>query len=255
MYRIALIPKGNGIFRKVCIPHPQLKQALREFLPILETLLDKHDTTRVNYAFQHLKNCALNAYQHIGYRYTLSLDLEDFFDSVKPEHVKGLVPDNIIAKCFIDGSPMQGLPTSPLIATIAFLKYDRGIINLMKRLEVDAIYTRYADDLIFSFDDKKDKGRIKYLVQQALLDSGFRINSRKTRLQDAQNGRRIITGIAVDDHGLHPTRRTKRKLRAAIHQNHKASQVGLEEWAKCKLPSTEKYELRMKAKHDLAGKL
>lgn len=250
MYRIALIKKGNGKFRKICVPNSQWKKTLRELLPTLETILDHYDTTRVNYAFQHLKNCALNAYQHIGYRYTLSLDLEDFFDSITPEHVKDLIPENIITECFIDGSPMQGLPTSPLIATIAFLKYDKKIINLMKRLDVDAIYTRYADDLIFSFNDKIYKGRIQYLVQQALLDSGFRINSQKTKLQDTQNGRRIITGIAVDDHGLHPTRRTKRKLRAAIHQNNLASQEGLKEWAKCKLPSIEKYELRMKTKHE-----
>lgn len=236
-FKIARIPKGNGKFRQIYIPSPERKEALRKHLPLLEKILFELDSSHVNYAFQRLKNCALNAYQHIGYRYTLSLDLEDFFDSVSQEHVQHLIPPNLLYDCFIDGSPKQGLPTSPLIATIAFLKYDKLIISLMKRLGIEAVYTRYADDLIFSFDNKNQAGRIKYAVQQALLDSGFRINHAKTRLQDARNGRRIITGIGVDDHGLHPTRKTKRKIRAATHQNKELSRTGLEEWAKCRLPS------------------
>lgn len=249
-YRISRIPKRNGTFREIYIPDSELKQSLRQLLPLLEQILDDLDKTQSNYAFQALKNCALNAYQHIGYRYTLSLDLEDFFDSVTPDHITPLMHQTIIDQCFINGSPRQGLPTSPVITTIAFLEYDKRIINLMNRLGISAIYTRYADDLIFSFDDKRETGRIQYMVRQALLDSGFVINNRKTTLQDARNGRRIITGIAVDHHGLHATRRIRRKIRAAIHQKNEDSRMGLEEWAKCQLPSIEKHFIKKKRKND-----
>lgn len=234
--RLARIPKGGGGYREVYIAAPDDKKRLRALLPELEGLLAKIDICGANYAFEKGKNCALNALQHIGYRYTLSMDLKDFFDSVTPQHVAGVLPDALIAQCFLNGSPKQGLPTSPLVATIAFLPCDKKIKELLSKLAIPAIYTRYADDLIFSFDDRKCAGKIRVVVSQTVERYGFEINAQKTKLQDSRNGRRIITGIAVDQKGIYPTRQTRRKLRAAAHQQNKANLLGLEEWSKCKLP-------------------
>lgn len=235
-YRRVRLAKGGGKFREIYIPAANDRMRLRSLLPGLENILSSVDDAHVNYAFEKAKNCALNAFQHIGYQYTLSFDLKDFFDNVSAAHVAGIVPDVIVQSCFIDGAPRQGLPTSPLIATIAFLKADRKIIDLMKKTGVRAVYTRYADDLAFSFDDPKAAGKIKVIVEQVVAQFGFQINARKTCLQDARNGRRIITGIAVDHDGLHATRKVRRKIRAAKHQQNERSARGLEEWAKCKLP-------------------
>ena len=236
-YRVTKIPKRAGAFRHIYIAHPEDNLRLRGLLPKLEKVLASADGCRANYAFERGKNCALNAFQHLGRRYTLSMDLEDFFDSVTPSHVADLLPPSIIQQCFIDGNPKQGLPTSPLIATIAFLACDKLIVQLLSKLGVEAIYTRYADDLIFSFDDIAHRGKILTIVRQVLETHGFRLNSRKTRLQDAKNGRRVVTGIALDQLGLHSTRRIKGKMRAACHQNKADSLRGLTEWSKCKLPA------------------
>ena len=217
-YRVARIPKGAGSFREIYIASPDDNRRLRGLLPELEAILASSDTYQANYAFERGKNCALNALQHLGHRYTLSMDLENFFDSVSTAHVTGTIPDRIIDQCFINGSPKQGLPTSPLIATIAFLKCDSKIVELLKKLGIIATYTRYADDLIFSFDDRRQAGKIQVIVGQLVERYGFKLNSRKTTFQDVKNGKVIITGIAVDAHGIYPTRCTKRKIRAAIHQ-------------------------------------
>jgi len=164
------------------------------------------------------------------------MDLEDFFGCVTPNHVAKIIPESIIQQCFIDGTAKQGLPTSPIIATIAFLPFDKRITNALAKIGIDAVYTRYADDLVFSFQDHNSAGKIKTVVRQIVTDGGFRMNETKTRLQDAKNGRKVITGIAIDHHGLHSTRRTKKKIRAALHQDNQDSLKGLTEWSKCKLP-------------------
>lgn len=125
-----------------------------------------------------------------------------------------------------------------MIATIAFLPCDRRIVELLGKLDIRAVYTRYADDLAFSFDDRRQAGRIGVIVRQIVEKHGFKINDRKTKLQDAKNGRTVITGLAIDSRGIYPTRRTRKKIRAAIHQQNIQSLRGLVEWSKCKLPAS-----------------
>lgn len=236
-YRIASVPKGKGKYRKIYILSESRKESIRSLLPELENILSNIECQNINYAFQKGKNCALHAYRHIGYEYTLSMDLENFFESVSEKHVRGIVPKDIIDECFIDGAPQQGLPTSPIISSIAFSSCDKKILNALNNFGINAVYTRYADDLVFSFNDRKLETKIKLLVRQVVESAGFKLNEKKTKLQSATNGRVIITGVAIDRNGLHASRKTKRKIRAAIHQNNINSAKGLVEWSKCKLPN------------------
>lgn len=238
-YKVARIPKGKSRFREIYIPTPTRKRRLRSLIPFLEEVARNQDKCGVNYAFEKGKNCALNAFQHIGYRYSLSFDLMDFFDSVKLAHVEKILPRFVIDECFVNGSPRQGFPTSPLIATIAFYACDLKIVGYLHSFKINAKYTRYADDLVFSFDEIKDAGKLSTIVRQVVGEGGFRINEKKTRLQDSKNGRIIINGIAIDSNGIFATRKTQKKIRAALHQGNLQSAAGLVEWAKCKLPSLE----------------
>lgn len=235
-YKISRIPKGNGKFRQIYIPSNEYKAELRALIPGLERILDRLDTHRLNYAFQKGRNCVLNALQHAGYGYTLSMDIEDFFNSIHAGHLSGLITAEHMDRCLIDGNPKQGLPTSPLIATIAFLRCDSEIYHALNKLKIRFSYTRYADDLIVSFDDRHHLTAISFIIKQAVARHGFRINPAKTRLQSSKNGRRVITGVALANEGPCATRRTNRKLRAAQHQANAASLRGLREWSSCKLP-------------------
>jgi hypothetical protein len=235
-YKVFQLSKGRKT-RNIYIVNPLKKFKLVKLIPYLEDTLKKVDQTNVNYAFEKGKNCSLGAMNHIGYKYTISFDLVNFFDSVRKNHVDGILNNEVINYCFIDGAPRQGLPTSPLIATIAFLKCDQLILDHIKKNKIDAVYTRYADDLIFSFNNIQDRGKITFLVDKATEANNFKINTNKTKFQNSRNGMRIITGLAVDNFGVHPTRKTKRKIRAATHQYNLPSLDGLIEWAKCKLPN------------------
>lgn len=237
-YRVSSIPKGNGRTRLVYIPGAEYKIRLRSHLPRLLSTLKELDSEGVCHAFVKERNCATNAMQHIGYRYSISLDIKDFFDSVRINHVKGLISPHIIQDCFIDGAPRQGLPTSPLIANIALVEADKNILKALRLLKTPVSYTRYADDMTISFDDKKAMAKIIAIVKKVLAAEGFALNQGKTRIQASANGRVIITGIGVDSTGIYPTRVTKRKLRAAIHQKKWGSAIGLAEWSLCKLPGS-----------------
>lgn len=237
-YKISKIPKGNGKYRTLYIANRSTNETLRSYLPYLEEKLANLDETQANYAFLKNRNCVLNALQHIGFKYTLSFDLEDFFDSVSADHVSGIISSKVITDCFFDGAPRQGLPTSPLIATIAFLECDKQIVRALKKSNIECVYTRYADDLSISFNTFSNAGKIKFLIAQILSANKFKLNPKKSSFQCIKNGRIVITGIAIDENGLHPTRKTKKKIRAAVHQGNIASTRGLIEWSKCKLPKS-----------------
>lgn len=236
-YKLARIPKGRGKYRSIYIPNREYMEQLKSYLPYLESKLKKLDTMKANFAFIKNKNCVAHAYQHLGYKYTLSVDIENFFDCITREHVKGLVPSEMLLLCFIDGAPRQGLPTSPAISNLAFLDVDKEISKSLRQIQVNCCYTRYADDLYFSFDNKRDHKKIKVLVETILKKHGFVINKSKSKFQSIRNGRIIITGIALDEDGIYPTRKIKKKIRAAIHQENRKSERGLVEWSKCKLPN------------------
>ena len=53
----------------------------------------------------------------------------------------------------------------------------------------------------------------------------------------------IITGVAIDDKGAHPTRKTLKKIRAAKHSGNNKSLYGLLEWSKCNPPKALKKSL------------
>jgi len=87
---------------------------------------------------------------------------------------------------------------------------------------------------------RSEVGKVIFLITNIVKNAGFKINKRKTKIQSADSGRRIITGVAIDNKGVHPTRRTLKKIRAAQHQNNTSSMLGLIEWSKCKLPGLPK---------------
>ena len=239
-FNLFYISKKNGKFRRIFSLYKEQKAQLRELIPSLEKTLLKCDSHQVNYAFIRNRNCVENAMQHIGYKYTVSMDLENFFESVNREHVNKYLDEDIMDQCFISGAPQQGLPTSPLIANLAFLDCDNVILKSLKKYNISSVYTRYADDLIISFDNKKDIGKVIFLITNIVNSSGFKVNKKKTKIQSTDNGRKVITGVAIDNKGIYPTRRTLKKIRAAQHQNNSSSLLGLIEWSKCKLPKTTK---------------
>jgi hypothetical protein len=155
------------------------------------------------------------------------MDLKDFFDTVTREMLVSKVPSSVLDVCIYDGAARQGLPTSPALANIAAADMDEQVNRIAK--SQDMAYTRYADDMVVSGNDKQAVWSMRDTVGSLALQYGFVVNERKTSLQDARGGRRKITGAAVDDM-VHVPRSLRRKARAAAHQGHAGSAAGLEGW-------------------------
>jgi RNA-directed DNA polymerase len=77
-------------------------------------------------------------------------------------------------------------------------------------------YTRYADDLTFSGDDKSKVAKLLKLVPTIVAAEGFAINADKTRIMRAGQ-RQAVTGVVVNK-AMGLSRQERRKLRAALHR-------------------------------------
>lgn len=229
--RLVKIPKKSGGHRTICVPSREQKQTLRAQIPSLQRLVRQLCDLEIVHGFAEMRSPVTNALKHVGYEYTLAFDLADFFDSVMPGQLGGIGwcaahlcdPDQYFHDCVA----RQGLPTSPMLANLAARNMDREIASALVRFGTRpprAVYTRYADDLTISFDAPALRNQLLRDIPKIANNHGFEVNSKKTRVQCARAGRRIITGIAVGDDGIYPTRATKRKLRAALH-NAKAGRV------------------------------
>jgi hypothetical protein len=235
--RIVSIPKkAAGKFRTIYIPDREEMASLRSIAGNLEKKSRQICPDKVVHGFTVQRNTVTNAKEHIGYRYTLCFDLADFFDTVTITQLKGKLTLEEMTQVLVDGSARQGLPTSPAVANIAASDMDRAVLKWRDKKKYDVTYTRYADDLTLSYNDPQIADEIKKTIPQIVNRCGFRINPSKTHLMDAKNGRRVITGIGVDADGIYPTRKAKRRLRAALHQKKVNEARGLAEWCKLKPP-------------------
>jgi len=233
--QITKIPKRNGEFRTIYVPNKEEKQKLRGLLGELNRKA-KNILSGAVHGFVIGRSPVTNALPHVGYEYTISFDLENFFDTVTPEKVGKYLSKEEKEAVFVDGAARQGLPTSPVVANLAAADMDKAILKWIKKDGRDIVYTRYADDLTLSFNEPELIPVIKEKIPEIIRRNGFAVNERKTRVQAAKAGRRIICGVAVDRDGIYPTREIKRRLRAALHQGNKRQARGLEEWMKLKLP-------------------
>lgn len=182
--------------------------------------------------------------------------------------------ENLSWVLFEEGAARQGLPTSPALANISLCGVDYAVMEGLENLWREQLpgyyymdpqqqrgiafdphdffnqpstlrakhvanhyltYTRYADDLTISFNNEALVPMVFSAIDEWIAKGGYRINSRKSRVQRASFGNRLITGIAVGSK-LQASRETRRKLRAAIHQQNTSAVKGLAEWCKLKLP-------------------
>lgn len=249
--KIVFIPKGKGSnkFRTIYVPNAEEMHKLKAQVAELNAVAMDVDSHKVMHGFMPERSPVTNARMHKGYEFTLSFDLEDFFDSVTRKHIGtantplASWPCSTLDACFVDGAARQGLPTSPALANIAAAPMVNEIMGLRRsgRFGWNFVFTIYADDLSFSFERFATAAWLKSEIPPIVERHGFKINPAKTHLQSSTSGRRMITGVAVDD-TLHVPRYIKRKIRAAEHQNKpdwkaKNQLRGLREWSLLNLPS------------------
>jgi RNA-directed DNA polymerase len=111
----------------------------------------------------------------------------------------------------------QGAPTSPAISNLVCRRLDARLTGLATKL--GARYTRYADDLSFSFHDDAadsvDVGRAFWWIDQVLQQEGFAEHPGKRQVLRPHR-RQLVTGIVVNEHAAVP-REDRRRFRAILN--------------------------------------
>ncbi|MFT5682209.1 MAG: RNA-directed DNA polymerase [Myxococcota bacterium] len=238
-YRSFTIPKSSGQPRRIDAPLPQLRAVQRRILKGILSRMPVHEA-----AHGFVKGCSTvtNAAEHVGKRLLVKFDLKDFFPTISYWRVVGLfahlgydvgqlrlsVDDDsrnvapVLARlcCFAQdpeefggGYTPQGAPTSPAISNLILRGLDARLAGIVRSL--DGVYTRYADDLTFSFHGEGEVGRLRWWVEEICRQEGFAVNQDKFRVIRASQ-RQQVTGVVVND-CLRVPRQERRRFRAILH--------------------------------------
>ncbi|WP_286733053.1 MULTISPECIES: retron St85 family RNA-directed DNA polymerase [Sphingobacterium] len=204
-YRSFQIKKRNGKLRTINEPLPSLKEIQ---IWINQNILQELKPSKFAKAYLKNKNTVDNAKYHKGKKFVLCLDLTDFFPSISAQSIENLFIkwgytkglSNLFSRlCCLNGALSQGSPTSPMLSNLIMLDFDERIGKFA--VDHNIRYTRYADDLTFSFNDNIDYHLIISKVQLSLNEipfCNFRLNPNKTQFL-TQDTRQIVTGVVVND--------------------------------------------------------
>lgn len=199
-YRSFEIKKKTGGVRTIDAPRTFLKVAQWW---ILDTILRKAPVSLNSTGFSPGNSFIANAREHLGCRHLLNVDIRDFFPSIGYSAVFQVfrsfgynidVSDMLAELCTLDAKLPQGSPTSPSLSNLFMTEADRYIDSLSRRFGVDR-YTRYADDLTFSSQQRIPDMFLEEL-QAILKVYGLALNTTKTRFM-GPNQAKEVTGLIL----------------------------------------------------------
>jgi len=245
------IPKRSGGERNIAAPKSVLKHAQNA---ILTQILEKIQISDDAHGFIKERSVVSGAAVHtLKPELLINIDLEEFFPTITFQRVRGMfksfgysgyVSSLLSMLCtYCERIPIevkgrtryvktsgrilpQGSPASPMITNIICRRLDQRLNELAKTYSFK--YSRYADDMSFSFSKKVETGKIRnivYYIQCVIEDEGFKINKNKTRYL-RKNNRQSVTGIVINNKQLGVPKAWVKKLRAAIHNANKLKSAG-----------------------------
>ncbi|MNH91521.1 reverse transcriptase [compost metagenome] len=214
-YKRFTIPKKNGGNRTILAPQGGIKilqERARKYLDCFyRPKISAH-------GFITKKGIYSNAEKHVKKKYVVNVDLKDFFESITFPRIYGVLkkhPFNMGSSaaatfahlCVHESKLPQGAPTSPVLSNIIASALDKALVRLASKYKMR--YTRYADDITFSFNQlppediaKKIEGTDEYELgasfRHVIESNGFKINEAKFRLQK-RTERQVVTGLTVNE--------------------------------------------------------
>ena len=233
-------------------PLPKLKLVQRM---ILTDILNPIPVSNFAHGFCKNRNTKSFVAKHTGRGVCLKMDLQQFFPSIEARRAGGIFkslnfpravtriltglcttiakPEDIeqlrtmstsgqqLNRLYARRHLPQGAPTSPKLANLVAFRLDRRLDGLVRPF--DGRYSRYADDLLFSFpqdyaNDRQCKNRLRRLslrIAAIAIEEGFEVNFRKTRIM-FQSQRQLATGLVINEKP-NCTRKKHEQLKATLH--------------------------------------
>ncbi|MCC8495152.1 reverse transcriptase domain-containing protein [Xanthomonas hortorum pv. vitians] len=262
------IPKKSGGFRLIHAPTKIRKQLQRALLPVLN---EAYKAPSFVHGFVDKRSVRSNAQPHVQARTVVNVDLADFFQSISFKRIRGvfLAPpfrfdwtiSNILAQiCCYGGALPAGGVTSPTLSNMICARMDKKLVRLSRRLGGE--YSRYADDLTFSF--RRPLAQLSsivavdasgnYLPGAALLEifnaEGFSLNPVKFRVATGA-ARKLVTGVVVN----HRTNVPRKWLRALESKIYAITRFGVGAIAAQEFPDVAPESARYRLLRQLHGRI
>jgi RNA-directed DNA polymerase len=258
-YKIYGIPKKNGGTRTIEHPARELKLFQRWLANNLFTRLPVH---RAASAYKVGSSILRNATQHRSHNFILKIDFKDFFPSIRASDIYTVLeghldalktwiasPSDIELACRLvcrNGHLTIGAPSSPIISNCVMYEFDQAWATASRRNRTT--YTRYADDLYFSTNERNVlEGMLSDLRVDLKLRNHpiLQINEDKT-VFTSRKRRRLVTGLVLTPTGTislgrHRKRTIKslvfRKLQGRLQPDQLVSLKGMLSYAQSVEPS------------------
>lgn len=223
VFRIRKRGKNKGV-RTIHNPDVRLKNIQRVFLGRFLSRIPFEEHVG---AYVPDRGCAYTCAQHTKKSIIMSMDIKDFFPSVKRYMIRNVFKSygynhevsSLMAQlvCYKNFVP-QGAPTSGTVANmVAANTFDRDIIAGIASVDPGWVYTRYSDDIDISHNDFQDRDAQQMVVdtvKKSLSRHGFTMNEEKLRA-DTRGGRQVVLGAVVNDK-VNVKIEEYRKIRGAI---------------------------------------
>lgn len=221
------IPKNSGGYRLISAPSDELKEVQKGLYTILIRLgACAHDAA---YAYVKERTCLTAIERHKNKRtnYFYKFDLQDFFPSCTTEvltrQLKQVYPfcmlsdenlTNIITIATYNGALPQGSPLSPLLCNIVLVPFDWAMYYSIRHF--NGVYTRYADDLLISFINKKQLSFVEHLIK-GHLPEGLTLNESKSRCGSLAGHNYNLGLILNKDRNITIGHKKKMELKAKLN--------------------------------------
>lgn len=222
-YRPFSIRKRSGAERIIDEPAADLKRVQRL---ILRRLLGRLRAHPAAHGFERGRSIVTAALPHARRAVVLRLDVQDFFLSTRAETVQayfrrigwGAEAAGLLTRlCTHRGGLPQGAPTSPRLSNLVNFRLDARLAALGRSR--GANYTRYADDMTFSFDADEHETLVTVIqtTKKVLREEGYRLHTERKLRVLRPHMRQTVAGLVVNERVRLP-RATRRWLRAVEHR-------------------------------------
>jgi RNA-directed DNA polymerase len=203
-------------FRNKIIFKTKKNSPLKEFHKFITLfILNKLEINKVCFSYSKGLTTEKCLFPHKNSKYFISTDINNFFNSITKKDILNILDKNlenigikdlskylniVVNMLTIDDKLSIGFSTSGVISNAVLFEFDNIVTVHCKKKNI--IYTRYADDLIFSSNDKSVKTIIPKIdeILSTLFDNRLSRNFKKTKFY-SHNSRVEILGFTITPSG------------------------------------------------------
>lgn len=232
-YKRYFIPKKSGGMRPIAQPAKETKVIQGILVDNLFAQLPVHECAA---AYKQGSSIKDNAERHKQNSYIAKFDFSNFFGSITEldliKHLSYVLCGKLTAQSIKDIARVScvrerstarlalsiGAPSSPILSNSIMYYFDLAVEAWCEDRNI--VYSRYADDLTFSTNDKGAMFDVEAFILEVLENIPYprlQINPEKTVYASKKRQRRITGLIITNDNNVSLGRDKKRLISSMIH--------------------------------------